>query len=209
MPRATSFDLQRPVTLSMFAVWLAIGAAILVVAVLWALAFNSGYKRGEHDTIRDLGQGGGGAVTEPLHKDIPVNPTLVSPTPQTPPRQAAQVAPPGPATPPATGGDPRVVGLNYLVIGYKVDKEFAERAGAFLAQNGVQTFAVAKPGTSANNPGSYTLYALPGITRDEYRAQAPAKTDLQERIARLGKIWQKDHKGQTDFSRTTWEKFGS
>src|SRR5262249_3771607 len=83
-----------------------------------------------------------------------------------------------------------------------------DRAGTFLAQNGVQTYSVARPGAGANNATSYTLYALPGISRDEYRAKAPVKTDLEERVARLGKIWQKDHKGQTDFSPPTWEKVG-
>ena len=86
----------------------------------------------------------------------------------------------------------------------------ADRAVTFLSENGVRAFAVpvAKTGSSANN-ASYTLYALQGITREELRARAPIRTDLEEKVARLGKIWQKEHKGQTDFSKTYWDKFGS
>jgi len=41
------------------------------------------------------------------------------------------------------------------------------------------------------------------------RANAAVKTDLQDRVTRLGKIWQKEHKGQSDFSRWYWDKFGT
>ena len=102
-----------------------------------------------------------------------------------------------------------MAGLNYLVIALKLDKETGERAAAFLKENGVDAFLVASSGTSANNPGSYTLYGRPGITREELRSRAQVRTELEAKVARLGKVWQKDHKGKMDFSQTYWEKYGS
>src|SRR5205085_11509481 len=112
----------------------------------------------------------------PSKGPLPLNPNLVTPGPT-----GSTAPPPAPTGPTvgATGGDPRIAGFNYLTIASKLDKDTAERAVAFLNENGVKAFAVpvARTGSTANNPSSYTLYALQGITREELRARAPVRTD--------------------------------
>jgi hypothetical protein len=201
-----TFAAQQKITLTASTLWIGLGASILFAIIVYSVVYKLAFGRGESSALRDLK--GGAPITEPLRNDqsIPVNPNLVSPPPKTSPL-------PGPATPAAPvvnapNGDPRVAGFNYLTIASKMDKDTAERAVAFLSDNGVPAFAVAKPGSAANN-GSYTVYALKGITREMLRARAPERTELEEKVARLGKTWQKEHKGQTDFSKTFWDKFGS
>jgi hypothetical protein len=53
------------------------------------------------------------------------------------------------------------------------------------------------------------VYALQGVSREQMLAKTPEKTELEDRVKRLGKIWQKDHKGGTDFSQFYWAKYGS
>ncbi len=208
-----AFDLKQRITVSMSSVWIGVGLAILVAIGTYSLVYKTAYSHGERDATRDITKGGGG-INEPLHQQpgspIALNPSLVT---QSPPKQSpanVPAAPTGP-TPGSASGDPRVAGFNYLTIASKMDRDTAERAVTFLADNGVKAFAipVVKTGSGANNGPTYTLYALQGITRDELRARAPVRTDLEDRVARLGKIWQKEHKGQTDFSKTYWDKFGS
>jgi hypothetical protein len=206
-----SFDLKQRITISMSAVWIGIGLAILVFVGIYSLVYKTAYSHGERDATRDITKGGGG-INEPLHSNSPIaiNPNLVSPNTAKQSPASGPAAPTGP-TPGSASGDPRVAGFNYLTIASKMDRDTAERAVAFLAENNLKAFAipVVKAGSGGNNAATYTLYALQGITRDELRAKAPVKTDLEERVTRLGKIWQKEHKGQTDFSRWYWDKFGS
>lgn len=206
-PSAPVFAAQR-ISVSTSTLWLALGGLILVLLIIWAIAYSLGHNRGESSALRDFK--GSAPITEPLHNDIPVNPKLVSPAPKTSPVSPAAPAVTGSTgpTPGAPSGDPRIAGYNYLTIASRLDKETADRAVSFLSENGVPAFAVAKPGSAANN-ALYTVYALKGITREMLRARAPERTELEEKVARLGKTWQKEHKGQTDFSKTFWDKFGS
>jgi hypothetical protein len=108
-------------------------------------------------------------------------------------------------------GDPRERGLNYLQLGI-FGKTDAESAVEFLASNGVQSFAVALDSTDsrANNPDpgkKYALYVLPGITGSEFRRNVTKKTNLEAEVARLGVLWQKNHRGPSNFSKTMWAKY--
>jgi hypothetical protein len=208
---APRIDFKRPVTVTMFAVWLAVACVMGVGLVLWMAAYKLGFNNGEGKAVKDLGGhgGGNGAITEPLRNEpIPVNPRLITKAPPAP-TGATGGDSKGVTPPPAPVGDgQRVAGLNYLVIATKLDKETADRAAAFLTENGVPGLVV-RAGGSANNTGSYTLYGQQGITREQLRARDPVRTELEAKVAKLGKVWQKEHKGRTDFSQTYWEKFGS
>lgn len=202
-----AFDLQRTVSVSMQTIWLAVGAAILAAFAIWVIAWLAGKHRGEQDSLRDF-KGASPGITEPLRNptDIPLNKGLVTPgtSPQLP--KTSTEPPIGSET-----GDPRVAGLNYLVITSRLDREAASRIVNFLSENALPAIAVAvvKGTPGANNPPTYTVYALQGITRDQYRSRAPQRTELEDKVTRLGKTWQKDHKGQTNFSQFNWEKYGS
>jgi hypothetical protein len=218
-----STSLRRPVTVSTSTIFLAL-AGVLIVGILgYAIAFKVGGDKREAKLLRDLNIAGA-PVDDPLKNgNIPVNPNLIGDTnrsaqpsqPQAarpdPRRTSPSVVPPAPgpaAIPAAPGSDPRVDGLNYITLASKLDKETSDRAIAFLNKNGLQAFAltVDRDGRVVNNVGSYTLYLQPGITAEEYRARGETRTKLETESARLGKVWQRDHKGQTDFSQVGWQK---
>jgi hypothetical protein len=102
--------------------------------------------------------------------------------------------------------DPREAGLNYLALA-TLPRADAEAAIAFLAQNGLQVIGVPvdRARAATNNPGPARLYALPGLSRDEFRG--PAKEAMERAVTRLGAVWQREHRGSSNFARPGWEKF--
>lgn len=212
-----SMGLRRPVTLTTGTLLLALPAVLVAGFILWGIAYNRGFTKGEQGVTRDLNLSPG--VTDPLKSSqIPVNPNLIdrgsgANQAQSQPRGNPAPPPqpgnnrPAPAQVPA-GSDPREVGLNYMMLASTMDKESAERAVAFLGQNGVPAFLlpVAKSSGGANNPGSFTLFAQQGITGEQYKARSRERTDLEDKVTRLAKVWQKEHRGQHDFARFYWDK---
>lgn len=109
------------------------------------------------------------------------------------------------------GPDPREAGLNYLALAVLPQAD-ATAAVAFLAQSQVGAFAVPVDGrgVEVNNPGPgsrYRLYALPGVTRDQLRSKQTIVTNLEARIAQVGQVWQRDHRGASNFSKPGWVKY--
>lgn len=204
-------------------------AALVILAVVF---FIWGRAAGEAAAIDRLGAGTLDipAVVEPDPRSDqsprllppPTNPTPgITPTPAPGAgRQAA--ATPVNNTPAPIGAiltvrgavmtDPRVVELNYLSLA-SLGEDDAKAAIAFLSANGIDAIGVPRvdPGASrANNQGPtqvYRIYALPGITRDEYSQKLTARTNLEAAVAKIGATWQKEHRGASNFARTQWEKF--
>lgn len=137
--------------------------------------------------------------------------------PTSPVTPAANPAAPAPLGAILTGRgpvmtDPRVAELNYLSLA-SLGEADANAAIAFLAANGIDAIGVPRVDPSAapaNNQGPtqvYRIYALPGITRDEYAQKLTARTNLEAAVAKVGATWQRDHRGASNFARTQWEKF--
>jgi hypothetical protein len=108
-------------------------------------------------------------------------------------------------------GDPRQTGLNYLHLA-TLQRPDAEAAVAFLSSNGQEAIAVPvdASGGSANNPnptGKYVVVALPGITGEQWSKKMTARTNLEGQTARLGQVWQRDHKGSSNFAKPEWRLF--
>jgi hypothetical protein len=119
-------------------------------------------------------------------------------------------------------GDPREAELNYLSLA-SLGEEDAIAAVAFLSANGVESIAVPTGQTverrrdgvdrdaqGGNNQGPvrvYQLFALPGITREEFSQKRTARTNLEAAVARVGATWQRDHRGASNFARTQWVKY--
>lgn len=204
-------------------------AALVVLAVVF---FIWGKAAGEAEAIERLGSGTPDipSVIEPDPGSAqsprllpPPNNTGPATTPSPSPgagRQAA--ATPISNTPAPIGAiltvrgavmtDPRVAELNYLSLA-SLGEDDAKAAIAFLSANGIDAIGVPRvdPGASrANNQGPtqvYRIYALPGITRDEYSQKLTARTNLEAAVAKIGATWQKEHRGASNFARTQWEKF--
>ncbi|MDX2148231.1 MAG: hypothetical protein SFZ23_11985 [Planctomycetota bacterium] len=97
--------------------------------------------------------------------------------------------------------DPRIAELNYYVI-ERLPLEEARNVIEFLADAGVQ--AIGSP-----EGDRIVIIAVPGITRDDYRANSAYRQWLEARIAELGKLWQREHRGNSDFSRPLWVRLRS
>jgi len=206
------FDLKRQVAVPMSAILVVIGVGILVLVLTWGIAYTVGGKRGEANITRDLG--GGGVKPE----SFPLNENLVQGSPKAPearqqplPERRPPVNPSTPAVnPPAGSGTVPVAGVNYLLLASGMDKDGADKMASFLTQNGLPAAAVVdKPASGSNNRGSYIVLVTRGLTSEEYKQgdRYPARAEVMSKVASLGKVWQKDHKGQTDFSQAYWKKF--
>lgn len=108
-------------------------------------------------------------------------------------------------------GDPRQSGLNYLHLATLLRAD-AEAAVAFLGSNGQEAIGVPVDagGGGANNPnptGKYVVVALPGITGEQWSKKMTARTNLEGQTARLGQVWQRDHKGSSNFAKPEWRLF--
>ncbi len=189
-----------------------VAGLVVLLIVTWAVAYKVAHGRGEDQAVKDLGLGG--TIKEPGRESIPVNPNLVNnelkaPEPKAPqPERKPKVDPPPPA--PAAGTEPRVVGLNYYLLASGLDKDGAQKIADFLTENGLQSAAaVDRKPTGSNNPGSYVVFVTRGIKPEEYKTRAAARTEVETQVSRLGKVWQKERKGKTDFSQAYWQRYSN
>jgi hypothetical protein len=215
-PAAASGAGEKRFTITQSALWMVLAGTIVFGVIIWWVAYGMGYSKADKQALKDFGVSGAGGVKDPLKgSDIPVNPKLLpqNPAPGAPKAQPPKTPPranPPQAAPQNTAGKPadtRQVGLNYCLAASRLDQAAAERAAEFLTQNGVPAIAVVDTDASgAKNPGSYKVFALQGITAEEFRNQAPVRTKVQSELTRLGQIYKKDPKGRVDFGQYTWEK---
>jgi len=203
-----------------YPIW--IKSVVLVVALLaliavWSLGSIAGKNRAERelaDSLRreppriqepgDAGVTGPlGAASTPTSSPALRSPTNVSTAPRVEPRATSSVR----ALGPASGVDPRESGKNYLYLA-TLPRDDAAKAVDFLRQNGVDAhFLVVDSSTGgANNagPGACRVFVLPGFSRDELKTTNAQ--NLESEVLRLGKVWQKDHRGSSNFAMPEWRK---
>lgn len=106
--------------------------------------------------------------------------------------------------------DPRTPGMNYLMLATLPTVQASE-AISFMRANGVTIIGVPQLDSgrgSANNPSRYTLYSLGlAIPGNRWSAMSNQRAEHQQMIAELGKRWQREQQGGSDFSQPLWEKY--
>jgi hypothetical protein len=196
-----------------------IGAAGLITFAVfgYAIAWQFGYSSNKAKEQRFLDQLAPGetAVVDPLVKDLPVNATLLGTNGASPSAQAQ--SPTGrTGTFIVAGGrrtlDPRQAGLNYLQIAgasAKIDLAEAERVVAFFDRSGLEVVCIPvdRGRGGSNNARYFDVFVLQGVPSDQFKARQQERKDLERRVEQLGKVWQREHKGTTDFSGTLWAKY--
>jgi hypothetical protein len=201
-------------------VLLIVGAVGLVLLIgAFVAGFRSGFVKGDGRATRELSLAAT-TPTDPLLSIPGPGRTQAGPSSVTPGTGAPRPTPPPVTQPPAVApeagngvravlsppeADPRQAGLNYYAIVGQLDRDSAQQIAAFLAENGVASVAVDTSSRGSNNPRSYRVYGLQGMTGAELRS--PARTEYEQRISQLGVIWKRDHRGWTDFSQTNWERY--
>lgn len=105
-----------------------------------------------------------------------------------------------------TSTDPRVEGMNYLVLTILAEEEAAE-AVAFLSRNGVDSFAVPNKGDRRAASGRKTsvLIVSAGITAEQYKKD-PIRVQMEQNASKLGAAWKKQG-GSVDFAQHYWQKY--
>ncbi len=177
------------------------------------------------------------SVTDPLRTDANRGAGEASGLPALPKRDAASLKPPveprpAPAGEPRDAGtpgailgatgelamDPRQPGFNYLALA-TLPREEAFRAVRFLSENGMDAMAapVDRGSATGNNPsrdpGSvrgvpYQVIVLRGFPGgDQFGQFASDRQRLEAEAARLGSVWQREHRGASNFSRPGWQKY--
>lgn len=197
------------------AVYIASAVMVVLAVVGWSAGWLMANRRADQSPIPRPDP----LITEPGESttSLPADPTPSAPAPEpakSAPSTEARSATGGVVITPKgmLQGDPRESGLNYLNLAQMYRTE-AEAAVKFLSQNGLEAFAIPvdRPAATANNPDPsrsfYRLYAAKGISTDEYNKKMTARTNTEAAVARLGLLWQKEHRGSSNFSKPGWEKF--
>lgn len=231
-PLSPSHDLppapaQQTLAIQTNTIWFAAAAALTALFVIFVV----GYKLGQSAESRRAEQELSGRFGDRPNLSEPVDQPAIAPAPdrtpvavkapQSRPTTPAPVRPETDAGPGAGTGavitatgvsaDRREPGKNYLAM---ATLGLAETKAAiqFMAANGVEVIGVPvdRGGVRANNAGpaeTYRLYAASGITSEQFRTKQTVRTNLEAEVARLGEIWQKQHRGASNFAKTGWEKF--
>lgn len=200
------------------AIYLAIAALVAMIVLSFAVGSVLSKREAEQAALRQVPQP---LIVEPaeggdegsLGAALPVDPTPARPsTPPPSPANARRPSADASCLLPGgwTSGDPRTPGLNYLLLA-TLNQTESEDAVAFLAANGLETFAlrVETQALKGNNSGParpYRLYVLKGITSEEYSRRMTARTNIEAEVARLGPKWQKERRGSSNFAKPAWEK---
>jgi hypothetical protein len=209
--------------------WFVAAGAITLLVVLFVGGYKLGQGAAQRQAERELAGrfGDRPTLTEPLEQLETVPQPQVTPpggrsgTGPAPTQPFQARSEPDPKTLAAGTGavlssrgvtaDPREAGKNYLALA-TLSASDAEAAIAFMAANGVEVIGVPvdRGAGRANNAGpamAYRLFAAAGITSEQFRTKQTARTNLEAEVARLGEIWQKQHRGPSNFAKTGWEKY--
>ncbi len=214
-------------------IWIAAAAVLVIILVSYIIGVSLGRRQAETKAEQELRQlqprpveplGDGAASTlsgatregaRPAGPATSENRASPAPGGVTQIRPAPAKPAPMSATRPAIRAvgqpqtDPREVDLNYLALA-NLNEEDTRAAIAYLGTHGLDAFAIPlETGTgTANNRGpSFRLFALPGITAEEFRQRKTSRTNLEAAVLRLGEQWQKQERGPSNFSKPGWEKY--
>lgn len=176
-------------------------------AITWSLAYRLGHRSGQQSVLVHTDPKDAAAITGQVPIELP--PTSGAPGPTGTVQPAPGVAPIGAgrassgAMPPIVGPDLRKPGFNYLEVCLLTWRD-AEPAVRFLQANGIRAAAVpAAKGVDPGNPQPNNRFLIivdqPFASGKEYRNSQAQRDALKAEIRRLGKKWQTEHRGASDF----------
>ena len=194
------------------ALWTGVAVALGVVVLTWAVAYQAGVSAGKaamaaEQTPRELD---GLRVSDPeANTGQPVTDGRGTPG-------NAGGSGQGSNTPSAADGsgdhrvltatgwaphDPRIPDTNYLELA-TLSEGSAKEAIAYLARSNIRVIGVPQSG------GKVTLYSLdvpiPSGEWARMRAQGEAH---RRRVSQIGAQWQRDERGESDFSKSYYRKY--
>lgn len=210
--------------------WSALGLCVvgLLGLGLWNLAYYFG-KQHEQAALKPyINTPGDPALGQP-NKPLPESPQKAVQSPAErieerpfvrqaePERTETEVPKPAPEAPlvqvpkPKPFADTRENGKNYLELGTLTYKD-AVSAVEYLTSNGLKaSIAPAQrgvdPGKAATNNLPHVVFLAEGVASDRFKATQAERQKLEARVEQLGKKYQRELKGPTDFSRPMWRLY--
>lgn len=199
------------------ALYVGIAAAIALLFGVWYVAFGMGRDTARRELAPHLDQPGAGETAAGVPSGgspSPFGPSSASgAVPQTPAATPQGTPPPiVPQDEPlvAVGVDPRQPGVNYLHIVTLTWKD-AEQAAAYLTKNGVNAGAApakrVDPQQARDKNLPHLVFALEGVPSDRFKESAARRADLVEKVRQIGKRWQREEHGASDFGEPGWVLF--
>lgn len=200
-------------------------AALLVILIAgWFAAYRMGQQQGRETVLPYLSEKNGtGNGTAPVLPDggksgLEVaggnggTPSGVNPTPSggTDGKGGSGAAPEA-VKGPKVGEDPRQNGYNYLELCTITFREGIQ-AVDFLGRNGVKAGLVpavkkVDPARAAANNDPHILFVADGIASDRFKTSERERAQLVAKVEQIGKKFQRDQRGASDFSRPMWRLF--
>lgn len=205
------------------AVLFALAALVVLVPIIWAVAFNRGQDHAAANLpVEPLPAGAGvPGVAGATGSTIPGGPGGPGgPGPNAGGTGTAATTgtnpPPAPGAGPSTAGarlvepGPPRKGLNYLVVGtFKRSKDATDTA-EYLTAAGLPAMVVAvsemKPGWKSSDQQVIVLY---GFSRETWKESESLRLEVQQTVQRLGAKWKSENRlAPTDLSQSYFDKFG-
>lgn len=189
---------------------LLVATLMILMVVVWSMAYRMGHQTGQKSILQHTDPGDAAIITgqNPTATPSAELPSVGTTPKTTPDRTAATKPAPMPATapgmPPITGADPRKPGFNYLEICPLTWKD-AEPAVRFLQASGVRATAVSLSATvdlarPKPNDRFLVLVDQPFPSGEGFRAALSEREQLIAKIRRLGKQFQSEKRGASDFA---------
>lgn len=164
--------------------WAILGVLVAVAVVVVGIVL-----------LRDGASNDGGTRAVPTPPQGTATPTT-PPAARGSPASTPALSQARPALPAAAGGDPRQVGLNYLVVMTGVAAPAGELA-AYLRSKGLDAWQV-----SGNNAGLSKVIVLPASTTGSDQAAEALKNEVKA----VGRLWKAAKAGNPDLSDCYYEK---
>lgn len=90
------------------------------------------------------------------------------------------------------------VGLNYLIV-FNGHQDEARQIAAYLLDNGIRATVIPQ-----KNGHTWRVIGLRGFAGEQMRAGE--HREYRERVERLGRAWERDHGGSSDFGEMFFRK---
>ena len=222
------FDPRRSVGVPVAGLYAFVAVVVIVAILVYGVAFQAGYTNAERKLVERIADSSGVKAPEgPVGGSPPalINKSGSQPRESKPTVQNTNNPGSGDSqqkpTPPSNGNvkpealdpltDSREDGSNYLHVVSRLSRDEAVQAATFLTENGVPAMAVNLDTASpqSNNRSTWSVYSRLGIPGGEFSGSSELRSQHKREVARLGTIWQRDHKGTSNFAenQTGWEKF--
>jgi hypothetical protein len=193
-------------------------AVVVLFIVVWAFAYKMGERQGQRSVLSHTDPEDAAVITGNAPAQIPntqLPPAPASSASSQSPATAPPKATPAPAgaMPPVVQADPRLPGNNYLELCPLTWKD-AEPAVRFLQSHGIRATAIPRSAGGAggggvdlakpqpNNP--FLIIVDQPIPSGHFKASKAQADALMAEVRRLGKKWQTEHRGASDFADPMW-----